>query len=131
MIKKFFFFLIAMGSFSFATAGSIRLINDSIYPLKVIVYADDGSTAGELILQPTETKYWSDLWGEQGKIEFGDQGDYQNYRYSRTPYRIVWFCLSGSEFSLCNDIPTASTVRARDCYGGQVCKPEVEPIVPP
>ena len=88
MLRKLFFFLIAVVSFSSATAGSIRLINDSIYTLKAIIYANDDSTVGELILEPEKTKYWSDLWGEEGYTE-GEQGVYRNYRYSRSPYRVV------------------------------------------
>lgn len=104
-----------------AWAGAVRLSNDSAHKLRAIIRSADGSYLGEVIVMPQRTMQWNDYWGGIG-------GYYQN---SQTPYTVVWYCVDGGDFSVCNNVPSGATVTAFGCDGLRQCKPQQKQEHPP
>lgn len=106
-------------------AGSIKLVNNSLYDLKAVISGNDNTSLGEVIVGKNSFVYWSDIPDEEGYLG-GPENINKNHPYSYTPYRVLWLCMNGSEFALCEVVHTGSTVNAKDCPGVQICKPSVE-----
>ena len=96
-----------------AWAGAVRLVNDTAYKLRAVVRAADGTYLGEVIVMPQQTMQWNDYWGGIGY-----------YNNSQTPYTVVWFCVDGGDFSVCNNVPSGATITAFSCDGLRQCKPQ-------
>lgn len=115
------FFFLSMSAF----AGSIQLINNTSYDLKAVISGNDNSQLGEVVIGKNSFVYWSDIPGERGYL--GKPQDInKNSPYSRSPYRVVWLCMNGSEFAICEVVHTASQVTAKQCPGPQMCRPSEE-----
>ena len=117
-IQKILFFLAFA---NVASAGAVRLANDSSFKLRAIVKSADGTYLGEMIVMPQKTMQWNDYWGGIG-------GYYQN---SQTPYTVIWYCVDGGDFSICTNVPSGATVTAFGCDGVRQCKPQVKQKNPP
>ena len=100
-------------------AGTVRLVNDSIFKLRAVIRAADGTYLGEVIINPLQTMSWNDYWGGIGY-----------YNQSRTPYTVIWYCLDGGDFSICTGVSTGSTVTCNSCDGTRSCKPKAPPEKP-
>jgi hypothetical protein len=109
MYKTLFF----LGLASQMWAGAVRLVNDTSYKLRAVVRAADGTYLGEVIVMPQQTMQWNDYWGGIGY-----------YSNSQTPYTVVWFCVDGGDFSVCNNVPSGATITAFGCGGLRQCKPK-------
>ncbi len=93
-------------------AGSVRLINDSTYKLQAIVQASDGSSLGEVVVNPRQSMSWSDYNAGVG-----------SYNQSRTPYTVQWYCLvDGSSFSTCSNVSPGGLAQAMSGIGPRACK---------
>jgi len=110
----------------FLHAGTVRLMNDSQFPLTAVIYAADGTQLGETVVSPEQTMDWS-------TEEFSTEGDQfqhfgtpsleeQDATYSQTPYTVTWSCSDGTQFSICQDVATGATVTAQGCGGSHYCK---------
>lgn len=112
MIKKMVVFLFCV---SFLQAASLRLENDSAYPLRVTVQGADGSVLSEVFLESQETKNWNDndIFAIKKKAPVR----------SVTPLIVHWYCKEGETFSISDKVSTGSLVRARDGVGGKSCSP--------
>ncbi|HSX03212.1 MAG TPA: hypothetical protein VLG76_00610 [Rhabdochlamydiaceae bacterium] len=120
MTKFFLLFLIATSSFLFS--GTVRLYNDSPYTLRVIVRGNDGSYLGELVMPAQNFSTWSDQQTRAGV--FGKGNPYSmGPSMSQLPYTVMWYCMDGGDFSICNNVFTGSTVTAQTCLGTRICKP--------
>ena len=114
--KVFIFFLFPL----LAYAGTVRLVNDSIFKLRAVIRAADGSYLGETAVPPLSTMSWNDYWGGVGY-----------YNQSRTPYQVIWYCVDGTGFSVCPYVPTGATITALNCEGTKACKPAKKSEQPP
>jgi hypothetical protein len=122
MIKKLMVFLFCV---SFLQATSLRLENDSTYPLKATIQGADGSLLGEVFLESQESKNWSDTKMTAVKKKASVK--------SVTPLQVQWNCKAGESFSISDKVSTGALVRARDGIGPKSCptskkdKPEDSP----
>ncbi|MBP7075374.1 MAG: hypothetical protein KBA81_08350 [Rhabdochlamydiaceae bacterium] len=91
----------------------MRLLNDTAYKLRAVIRAADGTYLGEVIVMPQRTMQWNDYWGGIGY-----------YNNSQTPYTVIWFCVDGGDFSVCNNVPSGGTVTAFSCDGTRQCRPQ-------
>lgn len=105
---------------SHAWAGTVRLVNDSFYKLRALVRAADGSYLGEVIVMPQQTMQWNDYWGGIGY-----------YNQSQTPYTVIWSCVDGGDFSVCEQVATGATITATGCDGTRACRPAKKQQNPP
>jgi hypothetical protein len=103
-----------------AWAGAVRLVNDSAYKLRAVIRAANGSYLGEVVVVPQQTMQWNDYWGGIGY-----------YNQSQTPYTVIWFCVDGGDFSVCNNVGSGATVTAYTCNGTRSCRPQKQPQYPP
>lgn len=108
------------------SAGSVRLMNDSLYPLRAVIKGHDGTTLGEVSIQPQHAMGWNDAYGHVGYFGKGNAYDEQINR-SQTPYTIIWYCSEGGDpYSVCDNIPTGGTVTAESGVGNRICKAQGE-----
>jgi hypothetical protein len=114
---KTLFFLLLAGQ---AWAGAVRLVNDTAYKLRAVVRAADGTYLGEVIVMPQQTMQWNDYWGGVGY-----------YSNSQTPYTVIWYCVDGGDFSVCNNVPSGATITAFQCDGARQCRPQKKQQNPP
>ncbi|CAM0116721.1 hypothetical protein [Rhabdochlamydiaceae symbiont of Dictyostelium giganteum] len=105
---------------SSAFAGSIRLINDSSYPLTAQIYAADGTSIGS---QPVLQK--------QGIQWISQSLPGHNFTDSQTPYTVMWICAEGKEFSVCRQVSTGSTITAMGGSGDYRCTAALQDETPP
>ena len=99
--------------FSAAFAGSVTLTNDSQYPLKAFVQAANGSYIGQEVLNPGDTKEWTNDY------EFSPEEE--DPTSSQTPYSVSWTCMDGNAFSSLSDVPEGGMVTAMQGVGPRVC----------
>ncbi len=99
--------------------GTVRLINDSPFKLRAVVRANDESFLGEMIISAQSSSTWTDNFR-------GIPNTYTEQR-SQTPYRVEWFCLDGSSFSMCPIVPTGGTVTSSNCDGSKQCRGKIRP----
>jgi hypothetical protein len=111
-------FLVLCASASLS-AQTVRLFNDSPYKLRAVVRGADGTQLGEVDINAHQALNW-----DSG---YSVAGPYQN-RYSQmpnasqTPYSVLWYCVDGSSYSICEIVPPGSTVNAQGCNGNKICK---------
>lgn len=96
-------------------AASVRLLNDSSYKLRAVVRANDGTFLGEMIINPQQGQTWSDAYGKTGQIS--------QPTASQSPYSVLWYCMSGDDYSFCDNVASGSQVSAQSCNGPRLCKP--------
>ena len=108
---KYLSFIIALFFCLQAHAGSVRLINDSTYKLQAIVQASDGSSLGEVVVNPRQTMSWNDYNSGVGA-----------YNQSRTPYTVQWYCMDGSSFSTSSNVSPGGLAQAMSGIGARACK---------
>lgn len=92
---------------------SLRLENNAPCPLKAVVEAADGSILGELLVESSETKIWSEESGFTVK---------KPPSRSITPLKVYWYCPSGETFSFSDSLSTGTLVRSRDGAGNKSCR---------
>ncbi|MGR3973865.1 MAG: hypothetical protein QRY72_04800 [Candidatus Rhabdochlamydia sp.] len=100
-------------------AGSVRLVNDSSYPLIAQIYAADGTYLGDEKVSKRQTTQWN------------SSDKKQNFTDSQTPYTVKWMCLQGKEFSICRQVSTGATVTAMGGTGSYTCQAALLPQDPP
>ncbi len=103
-------------------AGSVRLYNNSTFDLRAVVRGSDGSYLGEIVVKAQNTSSWTDSYvfaggylGPNAQIESG-------YR-SKTPYVVIWYCMDGKDFAVCDTVSNAAVVMALSCAGSRTCAP--------
>lgn len=119
-LKLLVFLAVCLGSQ--LTAGTVRLLNDSPYRLRAVVRGADGSYLGEMVLNAQGFTTWTDAntrFGVFGKGNPFSQGP----AMPQAPYAVLWYCLDGSDYSVCSYVPNGATVNAQGCDGARICKP--------
>lgn len=101
-------------------AGTVRLANNTSFKLRTVIRAADGTYLGEVVVNPQQTMSWTDYLGGVG-----------TYNNSLTPYTVIWYCIDGSDFSVCESVPTGATVTPLNCEGTRTCKVKPPPSRPP
>lgn len=100
-------------------AGTVYLVNDSPYKLRAVVRANDNTFLGEMIINAQNNGQWNDGFN-------GLPGSLENVR-TQTPYRVLWYCLDGSAFSICSYVATGTSVSATYCDGAKQCRGKTRP----
>lgn len=108
---KYLIFVTCLFFCQLVYGGSVRLINDSTYKLQAIVQASDGSSLGEVVVNPRQSMSWNDYNSGVGA-----------YNQSRTPYTVQWYCMDGSSFSTCSNVSAGALIQAMSGIGPRACK---------
>ncbi|MGL4540580.1 MAG: hypothetical protein ACRCU0_06365 [Candidatus Rhabdochlamydia sp.] len=101
---------------SYVGAESVKLFNNSTYDLRAVVRGADGSFLGEMLIRSQNSTTWYNTYGPyQSRVPI------QETR-SQTPYSVVWYCLSGEQFAICDTVATGGSVEALSCLGPRTCR---------
>ncbi len=113
-------------------ANSLKLKNDSPYTLRVSIRGADNTFLGEVIISAQHSMTWSDVFGRSGYYGAPNAQMQEGYA-SKTPYMVIWYCMDGNDYSMCDKVATGSLVTASGCDGKRSCaatKPEQYPVQP-
>jgi hypothetical protein len=113
----------------FLHAGSVRLINNSPYDLRVAIRGADGSFLGEIVVIAQKESSWTDTYGQYGSYGGANASANQGYS-SKTPYTVLWYCLDGTDYAVCDTVSTGAVVTAQGCAGARMCKPNKKEAYP-
>jgi hypothetical protein len=120
-MKKFFILLLFI--FQIGFAGSLRLVNDSSYDLRVIIRGNGGDILGTLDVLAGQKVDWDENYLPdeqlQDKSQLRPMNRFQQ-GYTQTPYTVTWLIAdSGEPYSSCNYVSSGSYVSAKGCqkYG--------------
>lgn len=90
-------------------AGSVRIMNDSPFPLNVEIIAGDGSHKGKLSVKPQKQITWQD--SSSGAAV-----------WSQTPYTVIFTCKNGKQFGVLSGVQQGATVTALSSSGDRYCE---------
>ncbi len=121
--RGIFFVILGILIPCFIQAGTVRLINNSPYDLRAVIRGSDGSYLGEVVVRAQNETVWTDTYGQYGFYGGANPNVNQNYR-SKTPYTVLWYCLDGADYALCDTVSTGAVVTAQGCLGARMCKPQ-------
>jgi hypothetical protein len=110
-------------------AGTVRLINNSPYDLRAVIRGSDGSYLGEIVVRAQKESVWTDTYGQYGQYGGANPNLNENYR-SQTPYTVLWYCLDGGDYAVCDTVSTGAVVTAQGCAGNRMCKPNKQEQYP-
>ena len=103
-------------------AGTVRIFNDSPYKLRAVVRGADGTYMGELVMLSQHYSSWTDNPSQFGVFGPGNQYS-QGPPMPQSPYTVMFYCMDGSDFSVCTNINSGATITALTCDGARICKP--------
>ena len=93
--------------------GSVRIFNDSPYPLSAEILAANGASKGKVSIAPQQQSNWND--NATG-----------NSVWSETPYTIVLTCKNGKQFGVISGVQQGGTVTALSAKGNLFCEADDE-----
>lgn len=105
-----------------AHAGSVRLFNNSNFDLRAVVRGSDGSYLGELVVKAQNSATWTDSYGPAGGYNGPNAQVESGYR-SKTPYVVLWYCMDGKDYAVCDTVSNSAAVSALSCSGNRTCHP--------
>jgi hypothetical protein len=120
-MRTFFSFLLLLLASSLH-AGSVRLFNNSTFDLRAVIRGSDGSYLGEVVIRAQNTANWTDSYSYAGGYQGPNAQVESGYR-SKTPYVVIWYCMDGKDYAVCDTVSTGAVVMALGCPGARTCKP--------
>jgi hypothetical protein len=111
-------------------AGTVRLINNAPYDLRGVIRGSDGSYLGEVIVKSQRETVWTDAYSQFGMYGGSNASQNQSSR-SQTPYTVLWYCLDGGSYAVCDTVSTGAVVTSQGCAGARMCKPQNKTPYPP
>lgn len=103
-------------------AGSVRLYNNSNFDLRAVIRGADGYYLGELVVRAQNTAVWTDSYSYAGGYRGPNAQIESGYR-SKTPYIVIWYCMDGKDYAVCDTVSTGAVVMALNCAGPRQCTP--------
>lgn len=87
-----------------------------------------------MIVKAQSTVTWTDSYSYAGGYRGPNAQVESGYR-SKTPYVVLWYCMDGGDYGVCNTVSTGAVVMALGCPGPNLCHPprkkqQVYPTVP-
>src|SRR5271156_5447731 len=120
-LSRMFYILLSLFFFPFLLhAGTVRLVNNSPYDLRAVIRGSDGSYLGEIVVRAQKESVWTDTYGQYGQYGGANPNLNENYR-SQTPYTVLWYCLDGGDYAVCDTVSTGAVVTAQGCAGNRMC----------
>ncbi len=118
-------FVTILGGSATLFAGSIRLKNDTTFELKAEIHGADGSYLGETTIMPHRTATWNQTQSHVDSPEMKE-------KRGKTPFTVIWYCMDGQDYSICENVATGALVSAKQCPGKKPCQdgPQVRPNGP-
>ena len=95
----------------FNFCATVRLINDSPFPLSSTVLSATGSVLGRYSLKPQEQAGWESF-------------DVNTKGVSQSPFTVIFYCTTGEVYGTAVNIATGGMVYATSTSGPRFCKPK-------
>lgn len=92
--------------------GTVRIMNDSPFPLHAEVISADGQSKGKLSLNPQQQLTWTDSSSSGTNV------------WSQTPYTVIFTCKNGKQFGVSSGIQQGGLVLALSSSGDRFCEPD-------
>jgi hypothetical protein len=94
--------------FSIVEAASLRIVNNSPYPLTASIYSVKNEYLGALLIDSRHEGSWRDSY--HGASD-----------WTKGPYKVVFTCPNGSEYGVVKKVNDGFTVYARRATGSRRC----------
>jgi hypothetical protein len=128
--RRLLFLILGLFSLPYLVhAGTVRMINNSPYDLRAVIRGSDGSYLGEMVVRAQKESVWTDTYGQYGTNGGANGNVNDNYR-SKTPYTVLWYCLDGGDYAVCDTVSTGAVVLSQGCMGARMCKPQKQEKYP-
>lgn len=112
MLRKIFLFFFVLTPFFFSLqAATVRVINDSPFPLGATILSATGVVMGRETLAPTQQWSWENQHVNTDKS-------------SQSPFTVVFYCQTGGVYGTVGNVTTGSMVQATTCTGARYCTPK-------
>jgi hypothetical protein len=93
------------------SAASVRMINDSPFPLSSTILSATGVVMGRQSLQPQEQSLW-----QNSDIDVNGP--------SQSPFTVIFYCQTGEVYGTITGVQTGAMVMASQSTGPRFCKPK-------
>lgn len=101
----------------------MRLINNAPYTLRAVIRGSDGTFLSEMVIHSQKESVWTDSYGQYG-LSGGANSSANQYSRSQTPYTVLWYCMNGSDYAVCDTVSTGAVVLSQGCIGARMCSPQ-------
>lgn len=118
MHRLFLFIFCCFSSSLFAI--SVRLQNDTAYPLRSVLYGRDGAFLADILVNSQATVKWADT---NSPIDNNEEHPPQGPKLSQTPLLVIWYCMDGGQYGVSDNVSTGSLVVASHSVGNRHCGP--------
>ena len=102
---------------SVLNGSTVRLENDSPFQLKAVIRGADGTILGETTLEKHSNPHTMNMWSDNSP----QRDNRSKANRSLTPFTVTWYCMSGSHFSITDNVSTGSLVKALQGSGEKNC----------
>jgi hypothetical protein len=106
------FFICCLMTTASLLGGTVRIMNDSPFPLNAEVISADGQSKGKLFLNPQQQLTWQDPPSSGNNV------------WSQTPYTVIFTCKDGKQFGVSSGIQQGGLVMALSSSGDRYCQPD-------
>lgn len=111
MRKNTFFTLIGALSFAMLPAATVRLLNDSPFPLSATILSATGDILGRQAVKQQEQIRW-----QNDNIDVN--------KNSQSPFTVIFYCPDGTTYGTVTNVSTGGMVQASTAHGNRMCNPK-------
>ncbi len=104
---SFLFFFIPLMSYG----ATVRIINDSPFPLSATILSATGEVFGRYSIQPQQQVGWQNSNVNVNKT-------------SQSPFTVIFYCSTGEVWGTVSGVATGAMVQASTASGPRFCKPK-------
>lgn len=108
-MKTLFFFLWLLPFCCFAA--TVRIINDSPFPLSATILSATGEVFGRYKIQPQQQVAW-----QNSNVNVDET--------SQSPFTVIFYCSTGEVWGTVSGVATGAMVQASTASGPRFCKPK-------
>lgn len=106
-----FFFLIFFILPFICYGATVRIINDSPFPLSATILSATGEVFGRYSIQPQQQVGWQNSNVNVNKT-------------SQSPFTVIFYCSTGEVWGTVSGVSTGAMVQASTASGPRFCKPK-------
>jgi hypothetical protein len=106
----FFYFLVFIIPFM-GYGATVRIINDSPFPLSATILSATGEVFGRYSIQPQQQVSWQN-------------SNLNVNKSSQSPFTVIFYCSTGEVWGTVSGVATGAMVQASTASGPRFCKPK-------
>lgn len=110
-MRKFIYSILSSAFFlSSLQSASVKILNDSPYPLSVLILSNQGKVLGRQAVDVQQQILWQD-------------SNLASKERSLLPFTVLFHCPDGSVYGSVDNVSTAGMVMASTAHGNRFCNP--------